>query len=156
MAIFFSGTDDAIIVLFSSQGHTLFQTHDNREHLAMMEKILAEPVPMHMVRKSRTKYFNSQQKLIWDKNSAEARYTNQNCRPLNKYYMKYERHTAKGMGEMDMLDLVARMLEYDPQTRITLRECLRHEFFESMTRFSNEDHERLIEATSNHVLRLQI
>ncbi len=34
-----------------SQGHTLFQTHDNREHLAMMEKILDAPVPESMVKR---------------------------------------------------------------------------------------------------------
>ncbi|KAG8430026.1 hypothetical protein GDO86_018627 [Hymenochirus boettgeri] len=33
-------------------GFTLFQTHDNREHLAMMERILG-PVPSRMVRKTR-------------------------------------------------------------------------------------------------------
>lgn len=34
-------------------GITLFQTHDNREHLAMMERILG-PIPYRMARK--TKY----------------------------------------------------------------------------------------------------
>lgn len=33
-------------------GFTLFQTHDNREHLAMMERILG-PVPSRMIRKTR-------------------------------------------------------------------------------------------------------
>lgn len=30
----------------------MFQTHDNREHLAMMERILG-PVPSRMIRKTR-------------------------------------------------------------------------------------------------------
>lgn len=33
-------------------GYTLFQTHDNREHLAMMERILGT-IPYRMARKSR-------------------------------------------------------------------------------------------------------
>uniref|UniRef100_A0A671PVD1 dual-specificity kinase n=1 Tax=Sinocyclocheilus anshuiensis TaxID=1608454 RepID=A0A671PVD1_9TELE len=38
-------------------GFTLFQTHDNREHLAMMERI-SGPVPSRMIRKTRKqKYF---------------------------------------------------------------------------------------------------
>ena len=39
------------------QGHTLFQTHDNREHLAMMDRILGQPMPYHMVRKTKTRHY---------------------------------------------------------------------------------------------------
>ena len=50
------------------QGHTLFQTHDNREHLAMMEAILGQSAPVHMIRKTRTKFFNvSNNRLVWDR-----------------------------------------------------------------------------------------
>ena len=50
------------------QGHTLFQTHDNREHLAMMEAILGQAAPVHMIRKTRTKFFNtSNNRLVWDR-----------------------------------------------------------------------------------------
>merc|ERR1719283_654796 len=39
------------------RGITLFQTHDNREHLAMMERILG-PIPYRMAKRSRkTNYF---------------------------------------------------------------------------------------------------
>jgi hypothetical protein len=34
------------------QGEALFQTHDNLEHLAMMERALG-PLPEHMTRKAR-------------------------------------------------------------------------------------------------------
>ena len=52
----------------SLQGHTLFQTHDNREHLAMMEAILGQSAPLHMIRKTRTKFFNtSNNRLVWDR-----------------------------------------------------------------------------------------
>lgn len=34
------------------RGFTLFQTHENREHLVMMEKILG-PIPSHMIHRTR-------------------------------------------------------------------------------------------------------
>ena len=62
-------------------GITLFQTHDNREHLAMMERILG-PVPYRMARKTKTKYFYHG-KLDWDDKSSAGRYVRENCKPLH-------------------------------------------------------------------------
>ena len=67
------------------QGHTLFQTHDNLEHLAMMEKILSRSVPTHMARRTKTKHFAQDLRLAWDTTAPEAKYTNQHCRPLHQY-----------------------------------------------------------------------
>jgi len=53
-------------------GFTLFQTHDNREHLAMMEKILG-PFPGSMSRRTKTKYFQGG-KLVWDEHSSAGKY----------------------------------------------------------------------------------
>jgi hypothetical protein len=50
-----------------------------------------------------------------------------------------------------MLDLVARMLEYESQHRIILKEGLRHPFFDRLA-----GHERHTEDLSRHILRLQI
>lgn len=33
------------------QGDALFQTHENLEHLAMMERVLG-PIPVHMIKKA--------------------------------------------------------------------------------------------------------
>nr|CAD7595541.1 unnamed protein product [Timema genevievae] len=62
-------------------GITLFQTHDNREHLAMMERILG-PIPYRMARKTKTKYFYHG-KLDWDEKSSAGRYVRENCKPLH-------------------------------------------------------------------------
>lgn len=62
-------------------GITLFQTHDNREHLAMMERILGT-VPYKMARKTKTKYFYHG-KLEWDEKSCAGRYVRENCKPLH-------------------------------------------------------------------------
>lgn len=83
-------------------GITLFQTHDNREHLAMMERILGS-IPYkyifiktflfitsylrccinmcRMARRSKTKYFYHS-KLDWDQSSSAGRYVRENCKPL--------------------------------------------------------------------------
>lgn len=37
---------------FCGQGEALFQTHENLEHLAMMERVLG-PIPEHMIRRAK-------------------------------------------------------------------------------------------------------
>ena len=63
------------------RGHTLFQTHDNLEHLAMMETILG-PLPSRFVRETRkTRYF-WHDRLDWDPESPDGRYVREHCRKL--------------------------------------------------------------------------
>ncbi|XP_028161877.1 CTD kinase subunit alpha isoform X9 [Ostrinia furnacalis] len=102
-------------------GITLFQTHDNREHLAMMERILG-PIPYRMARKTRTKYFYHG-KLDWDEKSSAGRYVRENCKPL----LRYLQSTSE--EHRQLFELIGRMLEYEPQQRITLRDALAHPFF---------------------------
>ena len=57
------------------------QTHDNLEHLAMMEAILG-PLPQRFVRETRkTKYFWRGQ-LDWDPESPDGKYVREHCRKL--------------------------------------------------------------------------
>ncbi|KAF2360741.1 Protein kinase domain [Trinorchestia longiramus] len=105
-------------------GITLFQTHDNREHLAMMERILG-PLPYRMGRKTRTKYFYHG-KLVWDEKSSAGRYVRESCKPLRNYQMSAEEEHKQ------LFDLISQMLEYDPAHRITLSQALRHPFFEKI------------------------
>ncbi|XP_026725988.1 cyclin-dependent kinase 11.1 isoform X3 [Trichoplusia ni] len=105
-------------------GITLFQTHDNREHLAMMERILG-PIPYRMARKTKTKYFYHG-KLDWDEKSSAGRYVRENCKPLMRYLQTNSEESRQ------LFDLIARMLEYEPAQRITLREALKHPFFNKL------------------------
>ncbi|XP_075219805.1 dual specificity protein kinase CLK2-like isoform X2 [Lycorma delicatula] len=105
-------------------GITLFQTHDNREHLAMMERILGT-IPYRMARKSKTKYFYHG-KLDWDEKSSAGRYVRENCKPLHRY------QTVDDEDHRQLFDLISRMLEYEPSQRITLGEALRHPFFDKI------------------------
>ncbi|KAG8193040.1 hypothetical protein JTE90_028153 [Oedothorax gibbosus] len=106
-------------------GITLFQTHDNREHLAMMERILG-PLPYRMCRKTKTKYFYHG-RLDWDHKSSAGRYVRENCKSLKRYIpVDEDEHRL-------LYELVARMLEYEPSQRITLEEALDHPFFDKLS-----------------------
>ncbi|XP_058059404.1 serine/threonine-protein kinase Doa-like [Anopheles bellator] len=105
-------------------GITLFQTHDNREHLAMMERILG-PIPYRMAKKTRTRYFHHG-KLEWDDKSSAGRYVRENCKPLARCAI------ADTPDHVLLFNLIGRMLDYDPSDRITLAEALDHPFFSKL------------------------
>ncbi|XP_066577271.1 dual specificity protein kinase CLK2 [Amia ocellicauda] len=103
-------------------GFTLFQTHDNREHLAMMERILG-PIPSRMIRKTRKQKYFYHGRLDWDDGSSAGRYVRENCKPLRRYMLsESEEHHL-------LFDLIESMLEYEPAKRLSLGEALRHPFF---------------------------
>lgn len=107
-------------------GFTLFQTHDNLEHLAMMERILGA-IPYSMARRTKkTKYFNHGT-LRWNEKSAEGRYVLENCKPLMKYQkVNNEEHRM-------LFDLLEKMLQYDVRDRISLNRAMYHSFFDQLT-----------------------
>ncbi|KAJ1907586.1 serine threonine protein kinase CMGC group [Coemansia sp. IMI 209127] len=117
------------IILELLTGEALFQTHDNNEHLAMMEIVVGK-APSHIVRAVssdlRSKFFRS---------NGTARYP----APENT------RQSQKGMRSMRLLsqlvnpstnpiyanlhDLLFQLLQYDPNARITAKEACSHPFF---------------------------
>uniref|UniRef100_A0AAY4D9J5 dual-specificity kinase n=1 Tax=Denticeps clupeoides TaxID=299321 RepID=A0AAY4D9J5_9TELE len=105
-------------------GFTLFQTHDNREHLAMMERILG-PVPSRMIRKTRKQKYFYHGRLDWDENSSAGRYVRENCKPLRRYLL------SEAEEHHQLFDLIEGMLEYEPTKRLPLASALRHPFFQS-------------------------
>ncbi|XP_076240266.1 CDC like kinase darkener of apricot [Calliopsis andreniformis] len=105
-------------------GITLFQTHDNREHLAMMERILGT-IPHRMARKTKTKYFYHG-KLDWDEKSSSGRYVRDNCKPLHRCMLSDDEEHRQ------LFDLIQKMLEYEPSQRITLKDALVHPFFDAL------------------------
>uniref|UniRef100_A0A674C5Q2 dual-specificity kinase n=1 Tax=Salmo trutta TaxID=8032 RepID=A0A674C5Q2_SALTR len=107
-------------------GFTLFQTHDNREHLAMMERILG-PVPSRMIRKTRKQKYFYRGRLDWDESSSAGRYVRENCKPLRRYLL------SEAEEHHQLFDLIESMLEYEPTKRLVLANSLRHPFFESGT-----------------------
>jgi len=114
------------IVFEFYMGITMFQTHDNLEHLAMMERILG-PIPNHMIEKTKkTKYFR-RGKLDWDSKSSAGKYVRENCKPLIRYCRRRDESE-----HVKFFDLIAQMLEYEPSRRINLAEALKHPFFSNL------------------------
>ncbi|XP_032390134.1 dual specificity protein kinase CLK4 isoform X4 [Etheostoma spectabile] len=103
-------------------GRTLFQTHDSKEHLAMMEKILG-PIPPHLLKQTRKQHYVHNGRLNWDETSSTDEYIWKHCIPLKQSMCK------KSEEESKLFDLIGSMLEYDVYRRITLEEALWHPFF---------------------------
>ncbi|XP_007436922.1 dual specificity protein kinase CLK3 isoform X1 [Python bivittatus] len=108
------------------RGFTLFQTHENREHLVMMEKILGL-IPQHMIRKTRKQKYFHKGNLVWDENTSDGRYVQENCKPLQTYML----HDSS--EHLQLFNLMRQMLEFDPAERITFAEALHHPFFNGLS-----------------------
>ena len=75
----YEGTFHLVYIIWS--GYYPLQTHDNLEHLAMMQTILG-PLPSRFARETRkTKYFWHGQ-LDWDAETPDGRYVTEHCRRL--------------------------------------------------------------------------
>ncbi|ESN91131.1 hypothetical protein HELRODRAFT_90393 [Helobdella robusta] len=112
----------ACIIFELYTGNTLFQTHDNLEHMAMMERILG-PIPYHMIKKSKkTKYFH-RGKLDWNDNTSSGKYVKEHCKVLKSYMREHS------LDHEELFDLLLLMFNYDDRYRIDLRSALRHPFF---------------------------
>lgn len=106
-------------------GNTLFQTHDNREHLAMMEATFG-PIPADMIKRTKkTKYFYKG-KLDWQTGSSDGRYVAENCKRMQ------EHAASKCETDQNLIDLLEKMLAYDPSKRLTASECLKHPLFDEL------------------------
>uniref|UniRef100_A0A8C5EPA0 dual-specificity kinase n=1 Tax=Gouania willdenowi TaxID=441366 RepID=A0A8C5EPA0_GOUWI len=103
-------------------GSTLFQTHDSKEHLAMMERVLG-PIPRNLLEKTKKRRFVNRYKLDWDVHSSSGRYVRKHCKPLKDYL------ASKGEAHLQLFDLIEKMMEYDPAKRLSLEQALRHPFF---------------------------
>uniref|UniRef100_A0A1I8ELZ2 Protein kinase domain-containing protein n=1 Tax=Wuchereria bancrofti TaxID=6293 RepID=A0A1I8ELZ2_WUCBA len=100
-------------------GVTLFQTHDNREHLAMMERILGT-LPYRI-----TKYFYHG-RLDWNEKTQAGQYVRDNCKLLSRY-MK-----SNDPEDVELFDIISEMLTYEPSQRITLGSALDHRYFKRL------------------------
>ncbi|XP_034554131.1 dual specificity protein kinase CLK2b [Notolabrus celidotus] len=104
------------------EGFTLYQTHDNKEHLAMMESILG-PIPQRMIQRSRKQKYFQRGRLNWNECSKAGRYVKAKCKPLRKYLLSH------GTEHHHFFNLLEKMLEYEASKRITLPSALCHPFF---------------------------
>ncbi|KAF5940805.1 hypothetical protein HYC85_021972 [Camellia sinensis] len=109
-------------------GDALFQTHENLEHLAMMERVLG-PLPQHMIVRADNraeKYFKRGAQLDWPESatSRQKSFGTSNTSSSLNLIMRHVDHSAG-----DLIDLLQGLLRYDPAERLKAREALRHPFF---------------------------
>ncbi|GAA28878.2 dual specificity protein kinase CLK2 [Clonorchis sinensis] len=103
-------------------GQCLFMTHDNLEHLAMMERVLG-PIPRSMIKASRRRRYFRHGRLDWPDDSSDARHVRKMLKPLGEYWFSHS-----DMYTRLAFDLVREMLVYIPSSRITCNRALEHPF----------------------------
>jgi len=115
-------------------GELLFGTHENVEHLALMERIL-EPLPTSMLNKvkseSKDKYVigGSRPRLKWPEGASS---------PSSDRHVRSQRRLDDMMANEDhkpFAQFVGHLLTMDPAKRPSASEALRHPFFSK--RFSD-------------------
>ena len=101
-------------------GSLLFATHDNLEHLVLMEKLLG-PFPEWMIRHTRVRrsYFHSDYTIRSDELSASQNAKVADLLPLTGASYECDKLAA----------LLKRMLHLDPNLRVTPKDVLRDPFF---------------------------
>ncbi|KAF9181346.1 dual specificity protein kinase kns1 [Haplosporangium sp. Z 11] len=122
-----------IILIEFLTGEALFQTHDNLEHLAMMEVVLGR-FPDRLIRASQKagqKYFvNGRLDYPNGETKHNSRKYVKALRPLEDYVMAKRNQHDNFEVAQEFLDLLYRLLAYDPADRITAAEALRHPYFD--------------------------
>ena len=76
----------------------------------------------------RTKYYYHGKLLDWDERSSAGRYVRENCKPIHRYMVAPDNEEHR-----QLFDLISRLLDYDPSTRMTLAEALDHGFFRKLS-----------------------
>ncbi|KAK7410347.1 hypothetical protein VNO78_01061 [Psophocarpus tetragonolobus] len=120
------------ILIELCSGEALFQTHENLEHLAMMERVLG-PIPEHMIRRSNKgaeKYFKRGTRLRWPE-GAVSRESISAVKKLGHLKDIVIRNVESSRSSLT--DLLHGLLTYDPTKRLTARQALDHPFFRNPT-----------------------
>ncbi|OKL56049.1 hypothetical protein UA08_08737 [Talaromyces atroroseus] len=115
-------------------GDALFQTHDNLEHLAMMESVIGSRIDSKMVKQVMQGRGNSQNQAAKYFNRNKLDYPNEETtRPSRKYVraMKqlHEFIPQNHAFNKQFLDLLQKIFVYDPKQRLTAKQALKHPWF---------------------------
>ncbi|KAK9828983.1 hypothetical protein WJX72_003219 [[Myrmecia] bisecta] len=115
-------------------GDAVFQTHENLEHLAMMEQVLGA-IPESIgkaANRSAAKYFTHRHRLNWPEGAQHRRSVKAVQKLSQLQSLLAEFGDASVKPHLDSLvDLLKQMLRYDPRDRIKAEEALRHPFFQA-------------------------
>lgn len=135
-----------LVELFT--GDALFQTHDNREHLAMMEAVCASKIDASLARKANSKSKSSNgdtscyfKRLKLDYPVAE---TTRSSRAFVRAIRKLPDFIPPTNNFlMQFLDLLQKMLVFEPGDRITAKQALAHPWFSQQSHDDGTEAARL-------------
>ncbi|RAH73264.1 putative protein kinase (Lkh1) [Aspergillus aculeatinus CBS 121060] len=116
-------------------GDALFQTHDNLEHLAMMEAVIGERIDTRLVRQvmqgGRSGSQNQAAKYFC---RLRLEYPNDQTTRASRKYVRAMKQLIEFIPSNTkfhrlFLDLLQKIFVYDPKNRITAKEALKHPWF---------------------------
>jgi len=113
-------------------GRLLFDTHEDLEHLALMEKVLQRPMPLEMGRKH-LQVNSAQQQSAASKRMVRANGTvswPERATSLgSRAHVEKQRVLSEMFSDTLFVDLMQKMLQWNPAARILPKDALRHPFF---------------------------
>ncbi|KAI9807037.1 MAG: hypothetical protein M1825_005754 [Sarcosagium campestre] len=117
-------------------GDALFQTHDNLEHLAMMESICGGKIETKLVKQVMTsgRGQNGNAAAKYFKRGHILDYPNLETTKASRKYVKAMKRLSEIIPSTNpfnrlFIDLLRRIFLYDPKARITAKEALKHPWF---------------------------
>jgi dual-specificity kinase len=111
-------------------GVALFQTHDNLEHLAMMENVMGKMPNRFALLGQRSKpefFMKDSPKLDWPK-AKTPRQSKKEVRAVKRLQETIP-PTHGDASSKSFFELVKQLLAFDPAQRISVREALSHPYF---------------------------
>ncbi|TIB88823.1 hypothetical protein E3Q18_03310 [Wallemia mellicola] len=116
------------IIIELITGEALFQTHDNLEHLAMMEIVMGKMSEDFARRSSRVKpEFFRGTKLDYPNNTT----TKQSKKVVKAMKSIDQIIKTRDLSSLQLIDLLQKMLTFDQDKRIKISDALQHPYFKS-------------------------
>jgi dual-specificity kinase len=115
-------------------GDALFQTHDNLEHLAMMESVCGSKIDAKLVKQVVQARSNNHNQAAKYFNRNKLDYPSEETTRASRKYVKamkqlHEFIPSNTSFNKQFLDLLRRIFVYDPKHRITAKQALKHPWF---------------------------
>ena len=116
-------------------GETLFQTHEDIEHLAMMEQVLGR-IPKSLAERCdhpSKRYFHFDHQLNWPEGASSRKSIRAVRRllSLRNWVAEIGDKSVKTCID-DFVDLVTSLMRFEPTERLSAKDALHHKFFSSI------------------------